>query len=178
MSRGWSDDGGDIPLVLWEAALENALNGKRGQTFLKELEAELLAMQARGEGRLLAGYFVADGTPVKCSWTGKEELTPIGCCTIGVMCKKKNVSPEISKLNQEIENPYDFHSKLPKELNVARCILAEIGTENDSQGGWEGSAKEETDEQRFKRMLKWVQCHISRNGEWIPREGRREAVPA
>lgn len=172
MSREWNDDGdeGDLPLHLWEAALEKSINGKRGQKFLRELEAELLAMKERGEGRLLAGYFIADGSLVKNSWNGKEEPLPVGCCTIGVMCKLKNVPADISKLNQEIEDPYDFSSRLPKALNIASSLIAEIGTNNDCPVRY--SDRNETDEQRFERMLKWVQCHISRNGEWITRDGR------
>jgi hypothetical protein len=172
MGRGWGEDEGDIPLALWEKSLENAINSKRGQAFLKELEAEMVAMKARGEGRLLRGYFIADGSTVINEWTKKEEKLPSGCCTIGVMCKAKKVDPEVASLNHEIEDPYHFDPRLPKALNIAKCLIAEIGTMNDSKGGFDGDSNKETDEDRFERMLKWVQCHISLNGEYITRGGR------
>lgn len=50
---------------------------------------------------------------------------------------------------------------------MAKCLIAEIGTQNDSAGGLEPT--DETDERRFERMLKWVQEHISKSGELVGR---------
>lgn len=174
MSREWDDSGDcEIPLELWERSLVNALNGKRGQAFLKELETELLAMKSLGEGRLLQGFLVADGTPRKrgYGWLGEPErevASPVGCCTIGVMMKKK-CSPEYLKgwTNREIESAHDYPSDLKRQLRIPDCIIAEIGVTNDS--GKYGNQRDETDEQRFDRMLAWVQDHIQKNGEKVKR---------
>jgi len=69
--------------------------------------------------------------------------------------------------NRIMEDPYDFPSWLPSSMNIAPCLIAEIGTINDTQGFY--YPQPETDEQRFDRMLKWVQDHISNNGEKVRR---------
>lgn len=172
--REWDDSyDGDIPLELWERSLVNALNGKRVQTFLRELEAELLAMKARGEGRLLSGFFIADGTPRKrfgwdCGEPATFEPTPVGCCTLGVMMQKKCEAEYLKGwTNRELEGYSDYPSDLKKKLNIPDCVISEIGVNNDS--GKYGINLPETDEARFERMLEWVQDHISKNGEKVQR---------
>lgn len=159
MSREWSCDSSEN-IALWERALENAMNSKRGQRFLRELEAELLAMKARGEGRLIRGYLVANGQ------TKDDEKTPVGACTLGVMARKR-LSPEA--LKQWINEPLDNFSDGPdaSDLDIAESLKSEIGVINDN--GLFCDIKEETEEKRFDRMLDWVQKHISKNGERVSR---------
>lgn len=193
MSREWDDDGdSEYPLALWEAALVNAVNGKRGQQFLKELEAELLAMKDRGEGRLLRGYLVADGRPIvnypRYDHSDPTPNAPVGCCTLGVLARKKAKPENLEPwLNRELESPTSCATMIKESLNIPRCMIAEIGVLNDEEHtrifekaiestNIEESKPQivferipETDEQRFDRMLKWVQNHISKNGEKVKR---------
>jgi hypothetical protein len=164
MSRAWNYDGDEYPLALWEQSLRNALNSKRGQTFLRELESELLAMQARGEGRLVSGYLIADGANPDENYL---PTPPIGCCTLGVMAKKRLDAELLANwLNTPLEEAWDLEG-LHKSLNIARCLITEIGVANDS--GEYSNSTEESEEQRFTRMLAWVRRHIQKNGQLVER---------
>ncbi len=127
MSRsGYCDDGDGNYLFLYRAVVEKSINGKRGQAFLKELAA---AMDAMPEKKLITGELVSE--------------TTFEACTIGVVCKSRGL--DVSKVDF-----YDPDS-VGNLVGIARSMAAEIEYENDERG-----RHDETPEQRWVRMRKWV----------------------
>lgn len=108
MSRsGYCDDGGDY-MYLYRASVERAINGKRGQAFLKEMAA---AMDAMPERRLIPSELVSQSGEV---------------CAIGTVCKARGL--DVSKVDE-----YDSEA-VGKLVGIARSMAAEIEYENDERG--------------------------------------------
>ena len=108
MSRsGYSED--CEGLNLWRGAVRSAINGKRGQAFLKELAA---AMDAMPKKELI-----------------REELINYesgACCTIGVVCKSRGIQTD----------KIDAHdpTSVGKAVGIAMAMAAEIEYLNDEYG--------------------------------------------
>lgn len=139
MSRsGYSDDCENVQL--WRGAVDRAIQGKRGQNFLRELAD---AMDAMPEKRLITSELISE--------TGEM-------CTIGVVCKARGL---------DVSNVDVYESKQVGNLvGIARAMAAEIEFENDER------RSNETPEERWVRMRKWVDEHLitsptsdSRGGE-------------
>jgi hypothetical protein len=131
----WDDQWG---MIRWRGAVASAMNGKRGQEFLKEL---LAALDAMPERRLLAVTINSSE----------------GCCTLGCVTKARGI--DTSDLDQL--DPYDDYgdsaSALAKRLGIASAMSKEIVFMND-EGDWQGN---ETPEQRWQRMRDWVASKIA-----------------
>lgn len=126
MSRsGYSDDCENIGL--WRGAVARAIEGKRGQSFLREMAAALDAMPVK---ELIAGEVVRDSAHV---------------CAIGAVAVARQL--DVTKL--EI---YDGES-VGTAFGVARALACEIVYENDEGGPCRG---DETDGERWQRMRRWV----------------------
>ncbi len=128
MSRSGYVDDFDDPLALgrWRQAVKCALEGRRGQAFLRELAA---AMDAMEEKVLIADELInEDGD----------------CCAIGVVCKARGI--DVSSID------YEDAQSVGDAVGIARAMAAEIEFEND-QDFWRTN---ETPEQRWKRMRRWV----------------------
>lgn len=108
MSRsGLIEDDGDDPLAhgRWRGAVKSAINGKRGQAFLRELAAALDAMP---EKALVAG----------------ELETEDGClCTLGVIGKARGL--DLGSMD------IDDYDAIAGSLGVNAKIAQEIMWEND-----------------------------------------------
>lgn len=132
MSRSGYTDNCDDPLIYgrWTAQVKSAIRGKRGQAFLQEL---LVAM---------------DAMPVK-ELIEEELVTSEGdCCTMGVICKSRNI--DVTNIDPtEAEEVGDT-------LGIAYQMAAEIAYQNDEAG-----SSVETPEQRWVRMRKWVAYRIA-----------------
>lgn len=142
MSRsGYSDDYDDDPLVLgrWRAAVQNAMRGRRGQAFLREL---LAAMDGMDMKRLVAeelecapltidGVVAADGD----------------VCALGAVGR-------LRKINMDNIDPEDVET-VAGTFGIADAMTREIVWRND-----EGGPYRETPEQRFTRMRNWVAAQI------------------
>lgn len=102
-----------------------AIRGKRGQTFLKSLALELDAMP---EKRLVT----------------EELITSTGeCCTIGVVCKARNI---------DVSNIDITDTKEVGDLvGISAALAGEIEYVNDCY-----DSDMETPESRWERMRKWV----------------------
>lgn len=162
MSRaGYSDDyGDDDPLALgrWRAAVKSAMQGKRGQAFLREA---LAALDAMPDKRLIAGDLVIDGSQHPNTYfdakfiVGADELcdirgnpAPVGsCCLLGAVAKSRQM--DVSDMD-----PYDIESVAPA-FGLADAMTREIVYWND-----EGGRYDETPEQRWARMRAWVEKQI------------------
>lgn len=110
MSRsGYSDDCDALALGRWRAQVGNAIRGRRGQAFLRELAA---AMDAMPERILIANELIdSEGD----------------CCAIGVVCKSRGVDAQ----SIDIEDSRAVGSA----VGIARQMAAEIAHEND-EGAW------------------------------------------
>jgi hypothetical protein len=103
MSRSGYGDYGNV--ALWREAVRCAINGKRGQAFLRELAA---AMDAMPDKKLITEELVADDG---------------ACCTLGVVCKARGIAAK--KLDE-----YDPEN-VGNALGIARAMAAEVAYEND-----------------------------------------------
>lgn len=107
MSRsGYSEDCENIEL--YRAAVDRALHGKRGQSFLRELAASLDAMPVKS---LIAGELVNENG---------------ACCAIGAVCKTRSL--DVSRID------YEDPDSVAKAIGVARSMAAEIAYMNDEYG--------------------------------------------
>lgn len=144
MSRsGYVDDTDDaLALGRWRAQVKSAIRGKRGQAFLRELAA---AMDAMPQKALIKNELIdQDGD----------------CCTIGVVCKLRGVPVE--------GVDYDDPESVGNLVGIAKQMAAEIEYENDECGdryervpgmqAWKHV--DETPEERWQRMRKWVESQI------------------
>jgi len=110
MSRsGYSDDGDG--LNLYRGNVANAIRGKRGQAFLRDLARAMDAMPVK---ELIADNLIdADGN----------------CCAIGVVCKQQNI--DVSDI--DYNSPHDVGDA----VNIAWQLAAEIEYENDEASRWD-----------------------------------------
>lgn len=118
-------------LDLFRNAVDRAIKGKRGQAFLKEMAAAMDAMPAK---RLIANDLIDDSGEV---------------CAIGSVCKARGI--DVSKI--EIQDP----SEVAKAVGIAWSMAAEIEWINDEYFGYHS---DETPEQRWTRVRKWVAENI------------------
>lgn len=108
MSRsGYSEDCEN--LGLWRGAVERAIRGKRGQSFLREMAAALDAMPVK---ELIAGEVVRDSEHV---------------CAIGSVAVAR-------KLDVSTLEPTD-REEVAATFGIARALAQEIAYEND-EGVW------------------------------------------
>lgn len=138
MSRSgyWEDwDGDGRPPEFYRRAVENAINGKRGQAFLSEL---LAALDALPQPRLIAGQLSEDGE----------------VCALGALGVRRGMD----MANVDVEDP----DAVAAAFKIPRCLAAEIEYENDDDFACKSSV---TPEQRFQYMRKWVvSCLESTSG--------------
>jgi hypothetical protein len=136
--------------LLWEANQERSIKGRKGQAALRELEAALLALP---EKRLIAnelenaqGEVCAIGALVK--FSGKEN--PRVGDSFGDHGEMSVGEAEIERITLD----------LAEALGVPRLVAVAIVYENDDR--WE-----QTPEQRYERILRWVQHALSGQYGWV-----------
>ena len=106
MSRsGYSDDCDGWALICWRGAVAQAIRGKRGQQFLRDL---VIALDALPEKRLIDDRLEDDGE----------------VCALGSVGKLRGVSMV------EID-PYE-REEVAAAFNIAEALAAEIMYENDA----------------------------------------------
>ena len=114
---------------LYRHAVERAFNGKRGQSFLRDLLASLDAMP----DKQLSAYEWVD--------SGKA-------CALGVAALARGLESEFSELNPEDDYAAKKAARL---LGIAESMAREIVFIND-----EGTWKTETKAERWTRVRAWV----------------------
>lgn len=152
MSRmdGWEGD--DEPFAnawaLYERATENAINGKKGQTLIKELEASLLALP---EKKLIRSQFCKEG-----------QVCALGALAVDREIKKgKTREQAVFELERDSEEWHDEEDNQGVEyatgtIGLRRTLAQTIIWENDERN-WHN-----TPEERYTRVLAWVQSKIRR----------------
>jgi len=129
---GYSDDCENI--WLYRQAVENSINGKRGQAFLAELLEALDALPAR---RLISF----------------ELVDAVGeVCALGAVGVARGVS-DLGRYDNEDPRTTG------RLFGIAMSMAAEIQYEND-----EANRHPETPEERFTRMRRWVVSNIKASG--------------
>ena len=134
MSRsGYSDDLEQWDLIRWRGAVKSALRGARGQAFLREM---LVALDALPDKKLIEGELV-------------DDYDPAAVCAIGAVSRARG-------LDVTGVDPQDRETVACK-FGIAEAMAAEIVYENDEGAGYWSN---ETAEQRYSRMRKWVEASI------------------
>ena len=141
MSRsGYTDDECEQwEMICWRGAVASAIRGRRGQALLREMRDALLALEDK---RLAIGFTPDDG----CT------------CALGVVGRKRGmVDDGLRALDAQIEDGYN-REVVAETFGVADALTAEVMWMNDEFYSY--SARPETPEQRYQRMLKWVESKI------------------
>ena len=129
MSRsGYSEDCENVGL--WRAAVQRAIDGKRGQAFLREMASALDAMPVK---ELVADDIVRDDQHV---------------CAIGAVALARKVDVKDIDVT-------DRHA-VAKTFGIAPALAAEIAFENDDDFGY----GDRTPAERWQRMRAWVAKQI------------------
>lgn len=131
MRSGYSDDIDERDLAMWRGRVASAMRGKRGQQLLRDL---LAALDAMPQKRLIANDLIHDGD----------------VCLLGAGARVRGIT-DIGTIDPE------DHDALGSLFNVASCLIQEIEFVNDEarrQG-------DETPEQRYERVRKWLRRHIA-----------------
>ena len=117
--------------IMWRGAVASAFRGKRGQAFLREM---LAALDALPEKKLIS----------------HDLVRPDGCvCALGAVGKARG-------MDMATIDPED-HDTVAGKFDVAHAMACEIMFENDEAAGY---WKEETPEDRFARMRRWIAGQI------------------
>lgn len=136
MSRsGYSDDYEDNSAYLYRGAVNSAINGRRGQAFLRDL---LAALDALPEKRLIEGELECQD----------------GVCALGALGKARGV-------NMTGLDPEDA-DRVATTFGIASALAREIVYENDEGGHY---WNQETPEARFARVREWVVLNIQQGAE-------------
>ncbi len=111
MSRsGYAQDDGDsyYPVWLWRQAVQRAIDGKRGQVFLREM---IEALDALPEKRLISGELEYGGN----------------VCALGAVCRKRELNLKGWDASETLHLAHSF--------NIANALVREIMYMNDEAFG-------------------------------------------
>jgi len=152
MSRSGYNDDGDFDhwqLIRWRGAVNSAMNGKRGQAFLREL---LDAIDSLSAPKLIAHDLV--------KYDGETDTNL--ACAIGAVGLKRGL--DMTRLD-----PEDIES-VAGQFGIADAMAREIVYVNDEWELWGN----ETPEKRFYRMRRWIVASIhgpviseDESGRWV-----------
>lgn len=133
MSRsGYTDDiENSWDFIRWRGAVNSAINGARGQAFLREL---LIALEALPQKRLISEEL-------------QDPYDAGAVCAIGAVGKARGL--DMSKLDPE------DREAVAKAFGIAPALAAELVYQND-----EGCWLSELPECRYDRMRLWIEKHI------------------
>lgn len=155
MSRSGYIDDCDDPLAMgrWRAAVRSAINGRRGQAFLREM---LAALDAMPDKRLIREHLKFDGDQCRFGSpeviVGADELAdahsgtpmPMGAvCALGAVGTVRGM--DLSKLD-----PHESEG-VAAAFGIADALAREIVYLNDDGGSYR-----ESPEDRWRRMRAWV----------------------
>lgn len=171
MSRsGYSDDCDDnLQLGRWRAAVKNAIMGKKGQAFLREL---LAALDALPQKRLVANVLqVGERDEVS------NEIVPVkngDVCAFGAVGRARGIEmpadilsdPDDWDAAEEVQHLFGTTDALSREImyvNDERGCGRRVPYPNVLRGGWdcfEWRYLPETPEERYVRVRAWVEKQI------------------
>lgn len=148
-----------------EHNMKQALNGRKGQKFLRELEAELVAMP---EKRLWRGVLVHPPEPVGVGFKIDGEACALGVVAVARAmakgCTRDQAFQDVSKIvpKEWVENNDDPPSgwqqikRAAKALGISTSLAYAIVYENDELS----HGFPDTPDGRYEGMLHWVRSKI------------------
>jgi len=147
-------DGEGIPPQLWWRAVLNTLRGRRGQAVLWELKEALLSLP---QPRLITGAVVREGEVCALGALAAHRLTKGPISTKGYLGRAtvrtlKELEDELGSSLEDELGTVEFG----QAMGLVRALAWAISYEND-----EGTWKEETPEERYRRVLAWVEEQIA-----------------
>lgn len=154
MSRDWEDDGGydewsEFNAGRWEHNSKAAIQGKKGQKFLREIEQILINLpMKRLANNALAVPF----------WNDMSGEVEYSVCIIGAYARAKGI-PE-HKLWDWSEDGREGTLDVAQNVGLTRTLASVCGEANDlgTYGNWVYGR--ETEQQRYTRVLVWVRSQI------------------
>jgi len=156
------DDEGAMPIELFRANVDRALKGKRGQKALRELRRALVALP---EPKLIKGALCE----VQYADDDEDQDSPLptGFCAIGALAflKRQEKGERLPDILHALEqNPEDYGENEwdtiaeGERQGLVNCLAYEFAWTNDEGlGQWK---EEITPEERFRRMLAWIDERI------------------
>lgn len=120
---------------LWQANCERSLRGKRGQQELRELHVALLALPKKA---LIHGALEDEGG---------------GVCAIGAYAKYKGL--DLSKFDVDSDT-----DEVGVAAGMPPLVAWKIVEMNDCELHWSSDLAVLTPEQRYEKMLAWVESQI------------------
>lgn len=155
---GYDDDmSGNWSFICYRGAVKSAINGARGQMFLREM---LTALDALPYKALIANDLEGHAKQSVSHW-GIVDVPAV--CAIGAVGKKRFI-------DMTMIDAYDTEA-VATTFGIADAMAREIMFENDEGG------RRETPEQRFHRVRQWVVDHLrdGRETEQAMQHGKTEA---
>lgn len=162
MSRfhGEDDDYGDRPPPqLFERAIENCLNGRRGQAILRELRDALLAMP---EKRLIENYLMYEGQVCALGALARYRVETGGLQLKGYFGKDSLVQgvPELEKFVDGEDSAFGT-MEFGEAMGLPLALVVAISYENDDAPYYKDRQHDE--ERRYQHVLHWVESRIQKN---------------
>lgn len=136
---GYSEDLDQWAMIRWRGAVNAAINGKRGQALLKEMEAALLALPKK---ELCCGFVDPEKGQV---------------CALGAVALKRKLDKglEFTAAIDEMAKEFPegtMANEVNEEFGIAEAMAQEITYIND----------ESRRDDRYKEVLEWVRSKIKK----------------
>jgi hypothetical protein len=148
----------------WQHNVQQATFGKRGQAALREVEAALLALP---EPRLVPDY-LCTLQPVSVTDDGELDVVAEFCVLGALAAHRGKALTELERAATWLESDdWETARWAHQNLGLTETLAYTLMNEND-----EGPYASETPEQRFARVLGWVQSAIRPYA--LPQRNRRQ----
>ena len=123
-------------MIRWRGAVQSAINGKRGQAFLK---LALSVLQSMDKKELCANSFASDGQ----------------FCLLGVVANHQGVDvSDLFEFYCEYRDNGDHAIELAEQLNIAPALALEIAFKNDDE-------QIGSDADRFRVIYSWIESNLN-----------------
>lgn len=165
MSRiTYNEDGEMWAMIRWAGAAKQAINGKRGQSVLREIEAALLAMPHKR----LAYHDLCSPTGDVCIIGALAQARGFGRLDLEIaqdrydMGRRADVRWRNGKFNPDavlpepepgVDSTWDWAEK---HLGITHTLAWELVEKNDEAYG----GRAVTPEERYEGVLAWVRKHL------------------
>lgn len=154
MSRVYYSDDEEFPgeFNLQEANTNRSMRGKQGQAVLREMEAALVALPRK---RLIQGAVACDG-----------DVCAVGAVLAVRKATAEGVSVEEAtarlgvELGERWEQEDDDTQQRGEDAGMPRLVAWRLVALNDVDFGDEYIGRAITPEQRYEKVLAWVQEHL------------------
>lgn len=169
MSRsGYTDEEAEPgQFAMWRGQVANAIRGKRGQQFFRDLVAALDAMPIK---RLIQGALEApDSVCAAATYQGGADpmLTP---CAMGAVGQRRGIDMAWFDPETAEDDPDWVNHRLSDDFDIAYQLAAEVQWQNDEASigvrvddpstRWGYRYRDETPEERWSRMRAWATSQI------------------